>query len=400
MKIVYFNYMWDLWGTCIGSTVKALELLRALEGSGHEIKQYWRQDDLDNRVPKSEQQEAGSTGRVWLKKNFSRYLHEPSQLMKNRRFIGEELEILAAEKPDLVISRSQSYLCTAPQVKKISRIPLLIEADSPGAYELFEFQKYYRSTKWLVNKLEVDHILAGDGAFTVSNQIKQHFVDKGIPADFLRVIPNGADPDLFHPDTPCEDIKDEYELNDNVVVGFVGSFIFWHGIENLMSVIKKTLQRFENVKFLMVGKGGPMEQKLRDFIDENKFEDRVILPGFVNHDQVPRYISAMDIVLAPYPDLDFFYYSPVKIYEYMSCGKAVISTAVGQIAEIITDGENGFLTRPNDIGQITDIIAELTRNAALRKSAGDSARAFIEKEASWKKRGEQLSALCEIIASK
>lgn len=392
MKIVYLNYMWDLWGISIGSTIKALEVLRALEGAGHEVKKYWQNDDIEKKT--GGPAEVGGSGRAFIKKYLKRYLHEPSQIYKNREWIKQELAIMEAEKPDLVIARLNSYGYSPAVVTQKTGIPFLIEADCPASYEKIAFQKYFRSTKWLLYALERKFIMAGKAAFTVSNQIKSYFVEHGIPADFMHVIPNGADPDRFSPEIPCDDVRTKYDLHDSIVIGFVGSFIYWHGIENLTSVIARTLKANKNAKFLMVGEGGPMKPMLEKFIKENHLENRAILSGFVPHESIPQYINAMDIVLAPYPKLDFFYYSPVKIYEYMSMGKPVISTRLGQIAEIIEDQRNGFLTEPDEVEEITRMIIELSHNAEQRKQVGTAARQDILEKYSWKKRGEQLSELC------
>ncbi|MBD3288388.1 hypothetical protein GF337_06250, partial [candidate division KSB1 bacterium] len=148
MKIVYFNYMWDLWGVSLGSTIKAIELLKALEKHGHEIKSYWRRDDIERK--------GGGNGvykptfRDFLKKHLDRYLHEPNQLLKNIPSIKEESAILEKEKPDLVISRMDSYVYSPVSLSKKTNIPFIIEVDSPSSYEKIVFQDYYRSTRKLL----------------------------------------------------------------------------------------------------------------------------------------------------------------------------------------------------------------------------------------------------------
>ncbi len=384
--------MFDLWGCSIGSTIKALELLKALSDCGHEVKDYWMRDDLARKNFDGEWDE--STTKKFLKKYLSKYLHEPKQLFKNLNSIRREQAILEAEKPDLVISRLDVFVYSPVVLKRKFQIPFIIEIDSPRSYEKITYQSHYRVTKSLLRRMELEFIRAGDASFTVSNQIKKHFVDRGIPEDFIHVIPNGADATRFSPDIPATAVMEKYHLHDSVVIGFVGSFIYWHGVENLTFIIEKIVKRHDQVKFLMVGQGGPMETLLRNFIRDNRLEDKVIFTGFISHDDVPQYISAMDIVLAPYPDIDFFYYSPVKIYEYMSCGKPVISSRIGQIAEVIRDRETGFLTKPNDIEMICQNISELIENPELRKRIGKAAREEILNKHTWQKRGEQLSALC------
>jgi len=392
MKIVYFNYLWDLWGLSIGSTIKAIELMNALATNGHEVKIYWRSDDITNRSSRMSSNASGA--RDFLKKYLKKYLHEPNQIFKNFKLIKEEARILNQEKPDLVISRVSNYITSPKTLTKKTGIPFLIEADSPSSYEKMNYQKYFRSTKSILYRMEEDFINAGKASFTVSNMLKSYFVERGIPGDTMAVIPNGADPVRFSPDTPGKAIKERYQLQDSLVVGFVGSFIYWHGIENLVKIIERTLSANKHVKFLMVGEGGPMKPLIEKFITENRLEQRTILTGFVEHDDIPQYIAAMDIVLAPYPNLKFFYYSPVKIFEYMSCGRAVVSTEIGQINEIIENGRNGLLAEPENIDQMCDLVFQLLKSDALRKKVGDEARKDILEKHTWDLRGKQLSDLC------
>ncbi len=397
MKIVYFNYMWDLWGASIGSTVKALKLLEALrQAGGHEVKDFWLRDDLSKKRFWTEKKEL--TFRDHLKKHLGYYLHEPNQLWSNRG-IHQECEIIEREKPDLVISRLDVYLTSPEKLSKKYNVPFLIEVDSPRSYEVMTFQKYYHTTKWLIQSMEMQFLRGGKAGFTVSNQMRDHFVKRGMPLEYFSVLPNAADTSRFNPQVSGKNVREQLKLNDSIIIGFVGSFIPWHGVENLMNVIEKVLPAHPEVKFLLVGKGGSMSNVINNFIRNNRLEDRVILPGHIPHEEIPQYIAAMDILLAPYPEIDFFYYSPVKIYEYMACGKPVISSRIGQIAELIEDQKTGFLTRPGDIPNICSIISDLIKQPALRTQVGMAAGAEIQQHHTWIKRGEALSALCQKVIS-
>ena len=107
MKIVYFNYLYDLYGISIGSTIKGIELMRALEKCDHEIKIYWRKaQPSDNGSLKSQ-------SRDFLKKRLAKYLHEPNQLLSNLKYMKQENRILKEESPDLIISRLDAYMFSA-----------------------------------------------------------------------------------------------------------------------------------------------------------------------------------------------------------------------------------------------------------------------------------------------
>ena len=394
MKIIYFNYLYDLYGISIGSTIKAIKLMTALKECGHEVDIYWRKEQPgDGKI--------GSVhARNHLKKFLAKYLHEPNQILKNVKSYFEEQQIIREQSPDLIISRLNAYSCSAPIAAKAAKIPFLLELDCPAAYELHTFNTEFRTNLPVLRYFEKHNLDQAGKIFTVSNTLKEYYVDQGIPDNKMTVITNAADTEKFHPHVDKKRVVDKYDLQNSIVVGFLGSFHYWHGIENLLAVIKKTLALNKKVKFLMVGDGGPMKPNLIRYIKENNLVNQVIMTGYIKHDDIPEYISAMDIVLAPYPHLDFFYYSPVKVYEYMSCGKAVVTTDIGQIAEQIKDGENGFICQPDNIEMMLKKITRLLGDSNLRYRIGQQARETIIKNHTWKKKAQQLSEICYDVALK
>lgn len=388
MKILYFNYLYDLYGISIGSTIKGVELMKALEQCGHEVKIYWRKDQPNNNGSLKDR------SRSYFKSRFAKYLHEPNQLLSNLKYIKQEQKFIKDENPDLIISRLDVYIFSALLLAKLKKIPLLTEVDSPEVYEFRTFHGDYKTHLKLLKYFERKNIVNADECFTVSNKMKQYFVNEGIPPEKLHVITNGADIDRFNPNVNTQTVDEKYKLKDQVVVGFIGSFHYWHGVENLISLIKGTMDSAPNIRFLMVGEGGPMKPKLEQFVRENNFQDRVFLTGHISHEEIPQYVNAMDIVLAPYPKLEFFYYSPVKIYEYLACGKSVVASGIGQIGEIIRDGFNGFLCEPDNLNEMQEKINRLVKDSSLRTKIGENAWQTIVKNHTWKRKGEQLSELC------
>lgn len=388
MKIVYFNYLYDRYGISIGSTRKAELLMDNLRKLGNEVKLYWLKKQPQN------DQSLKIQARNLLKKKLSKFLHDPKQFLSNIKYLFFEYKILKKEMPDLIISRLEIYLFSSLLLAKLLKIPLIIEADAPGVYEAHEFHKEFWQIKWLANYIEINNLKKSNLSVCVSNNAKKYFTDRGVPDDKLVTITNGADIEKFHPDIDSSKLLEKYGLNGKVIIGFVGSFHFWHGVNNLIEVIKETILATKNTVFLMVGEGGPMKSRLKEFIRQEGLEKRVIMTGYISYEEMPNYIAAMDIVLAPYPNLNFFYYSPMKIFEYMACGKPVISTKIGQIAEIITDKHNGFLCEPDNIKQIIFNLNDLINSAKLRKAIGINARETIYNHYSWLSRAGQLSDVC------
>lgn len=394
MKISYFNYLYDLYGVSIGSTIKALELYGALERFGFDVRFHWRKEaecDSTQGIQKY---------RMLLKQRLDRYLHAPNQFLKGLNYLREEISILHKDKPDLLIARLETNIFSPPIVSKVFDLPYIAEVDSPVMYEIRHFNKNYYLPYRLLDRMEKDFILKADRAFCVSNQLKQYFVKRGIPSHQLEVIPNGADITRFHPDKVNDEFRRKHHMDSKIIVGFVGSFHYWHGVEKLMGLIEAVLTNYKNAGFILVGKGGPMHQQLQSHIQSKGYTNRVLMTDYIPHDQIPDIIHAMDIVLAPYPDLPFFYYSPVKVYEYMACGKPVVTSEIGQISEIIQDHQNGMLCKPGCIDSFSAAIGELIRSPDLRQRIGETAFLTIRNKHTWKHRAEQLCDLVHDVIDK
>jgi len=390
MKILYFNYLYDRFGISIGSTIKAIELMNALIGLGHDVEIIWRKDELTEKS-------FISHSRFWLKKRLAKYLHFPNQLLSNARYLIQEYRLIKRYQPDLLIFRLDECLFSPLVLSKLLRIPQILEIDSPVSYEIEKFHKGYAIPFSLYRLMDRFNIYFSTACFTVSEELRRHYCWQITDPDRITVITNGADIIKFHPQIDPFSLKNKYCLTNRLVVGFIGSFHYWHGIENLILLIENLLSTYDNVCFLFVGGGGPMEDDLRKYIQENRIEEKVVFTGHVAHDEIPQYVAAMDMVLAPYPKLDFFYYSPVKIFEYMACAKPVVTSRIGQIGDVIVHGWNGLLCEPDNIQQYTDRLSDLIRSSTLREKIGQNARKTIVENFTWKKKAQELSNLCECV---
>ena len=146
-----------------------------------------------------------------------------------------------------------------------------------------------------------------------------------------------------------------------------------------------------------IGSGGGMEPKIKAFAQKHNLQKNIIQTGYVGHDEIPAHLSVMDIVLAPYPNLKFFYYSPVKIFEYMAAGKAVVSTNIGQIKEIIYNGEDGILCQPDNFDEIVTSIEWLLEHPEKRKRIGASARQTIREHHTWLRKAKEWESICQNV---
>jgi len=187
---------------------------------------------------------------------------------------------------------------------------------------------------------------------------------------------------------PSYEYKTFYGKN-NIHIPFLSEFIerfnlrmAGSGIENLIDMVNTIIQKRNDVTFLFVG-GGESEAFFKNQFKDAVSKSRVLLPGTIPYDDVNDYLSCMDVVLAPYPNLEFWYPSSVKVFEYMAAGKAVLASQVGQIAEVIQDGHNGRLFNPDSKHELTEKILTLIQDSKLRKSMGREARKAILEHYTW-----------------
>ncbi|MCR4439434.1 MAG: glycosyltransferase family 4 protein [bacterium] len=392
MRILYLNYLYDLKGCSLGSAVKPMELFRAMDAMGHRVLMCWmkKQPSMPGGGP--------LTTKARLKKWLRRYLADVKQLLLNVPYLLRALRHAQRFRPDLIVSRLERGLFCDLVLARLKGLPFVVEGDCPGVYEAAQFQKDYIQYRLLSRFIEWLNVRQADAVIVVSEQLRSYFARSGVSPARLHVVSNGADPQSFSPQVSGARVRQRYALTGESVVGFIGSFSTWHGIENLAELMSRLQARAPAVKFLLVGTGGRWKGWLERYVAEHGLAGSVIFAGYVDYQEMPEYLAAMDVVVAPYPQLPFFYYSPVKIYEYMAAGKPVVSTAIGQIAEVIQDGVTGFLCPPDELDCLVQKIALLVGNPLLRRRMGQAARQAILEQHTWMHKAQAWAKVCAQIA--
>lgn len=218
----------------------------------------------------------------------------------------------------------------------------------------------------------------------VSEPAKQHLVTSWqVDPEKIVVMPNGVDINLFKPGNPNMHLKNTLGLNGHQVIAFVGGFQPWHGLEILVESFAQCLNEVPNIKLLLVGDGRARED-VEKAIQKFGVSSNVIITGFVPQQQVPDYLSVSDMAVMPYPELPKeLWFSPLKMYEYMSAGKAIVASRAGQIAEVINHGENGFLVEPGDKDDLAKALLRLLKNPEEGARLGATARQQAIEHHSW-----------------
>jgi glycosyltransferase involved in cell wall biosynthesis len=302
--------------------------------------------------------------------------------------IIEEAWVLNNVKPDVVILRAGRYL-SSMLFTRYKRIPVLLEINGSLVLENRLLENQYRLKfelfwRWLEKRV----LMMGSHLMVVSEPLRQHYINWGFTPGKITTVPNGVDIQIFHPDIDGLKVRKNFCLEGKIAIGFSGAFSAWHGLDFLLQMIQPLFGERDDIMLLLVGRAK------HDFTLPRLTEDRVIMTGFVPYDQMPEHLAAVDIFIAPYPRIEPFYFSPLKIFEAMAMGKAVLASSQGQIRELITDGVDGLLYPPGDKAIFLKKLRLLIANTELRKKLGKGARRKIEQQFTWRHNAQSVMELC------
>lgn len=204
------------------------------------------------------------------------------------------------------------------------------------------------------------------------------------------VSPNAVDLPRFDPARfDRDELRAERGLSGRVVCGHIGAFAHWHGVDGFVEAIASRLSAVPDLALVFVGDGKTLPA-VRELIAARGLADRVILPGRVPHDDVASWIACMDYAVLPNSN---HYGSPMKLFEFMGMGVAVVAPDYAPVAEVITDGRTGWLFPRGDAAACVERVLELAMHADERKRVGDAARDYIASERQWRNNAEQLLTL-------
>jgi glycosyltransferase involved in cell wall biosynthesis len=205
-----------------------------------------------------------------------------------------------------------------------------------------------------------------------------------VKEDRVFVIQNGANIDLFKPadQTKCKN-KFGFDNNDKYVC-FVGNLAPWQGLEYLIKASALIIKENVNTKFLIIG-DGVLTEALKRMVKDINMEDWFNFIGAVPYEQVPEYINACDVCVAPFIRArnEMIGLSPLKIYEYLSCGKPVIASNIEGVGDFLSGTKSGIAVEPENPENLAKGILELLKNDEMAMKMGRNGREIVFKEHSW-----------------
>ena len=239
----------------------------------------------------------------------------------------------------------------------------------------------YRLTHWL----ETRALRQAQHVFTICNGLRDDIVGRGIAADKVTVIPNAVDIDAFEPGGVTDAaLKAQLGLTGCTVLGFIGSFYAYEGLDLLLDALPKVLASRADVRVLLVG-GGPQDDALKAQVRRLGLDRQVVFTGRVPHDQVQRYYDLIDVLTYPRHSMRLTeLVTPLKPLEAMAQGRLLVASDVGGHKELIRDGQTGILFRAGSSDALAQAVLGLlsrTQDWPVLRAAG---RRFVETERNWR----------------
>jgi len=297
-------------------------------------------------------------------------------------------EVIPQVKPDVLHAHSPSLNAIAAlRVGKEFGIPVVYEvrafwedaAVDHGTSS--EFGLRYRLTRGL----ETYALKRANAVTTICEGLRNDMLKRSIPADKITVIPNAVDIEKFSiGGVPDQKLKNELGMQNKKIMGFIGSFYAYEGLDILLRALPLMLPNIADIAILLVG-GGPQDKQLRQLAVDLGIQDKIVFTGRVPHEQVNQYYSLIDILV--YPRLSMRLtdlVTPLKPLEAMAQGLLLAASDVGGHLELIKDGKTGVLFKSNDPQSLANKVTELFNSQDQWKSYREAGRQYVETERNWR----------------
>jgi PEP-CTERM/exosortase A-associated glycosyltransferase len=232
--------------------------------------------------------------------------------------------------------------------------------------------------------LESFALRRADEVTTICEGLRGDITMRGVAEDKVTVIPNAVDAASFtFAASADESLRSSLGLDDCPVVGFVGSFYGYEGLDLLMDAVAELAAHYPTLRALMVG-GGVQEANLKVQVARLGLAERVIFTGRVPHAEVQRYYRLIDVLAYPRRSIRLTeLVTPLKPLEAMAQGLMLVASDVGGHRELIRDGETGTLFRAGDAGALAIAIREVLEHRERWPKMLAEARRFVESERTW-----------------
>lgn len=287
---------------------------------------------------------------------------------------------------DIVYERNGLYNVGVAMACKRLNLPYVLFFDADQlAEQAFIGKPITGLLHWRAHTLLHYNLHAADRIICVSEPARRQLIAKwNIPTEKITVFINGVDITQFQPDPATRaTVRMELGMPSHPIIIFVGNFYEWHDIATLLDAFAQLVAIYPLARLLLVG-DGPQRPTMMERATSLGIATAVQFTGLVAHTQVSRLLAAADIAVVPVPRMNCeLWLSPMKLFEYMAAGKAIVASGVGQLRDVIHDGHNGLLVMTGDAQAMSLALQRLLDHPELRQRLGEQARKDALRQHSW-----------------
>lgn len=367
-----------------GHAVRAKAMLNALQAQGVTL--------VIDQAAQEGSQSAAKTYRQVVKnllpKPFAMRIRDRARVTFSHQYGARLAEAVREHKPDVILQTHIAFSVAGKIASEQSGVPLVLDDVAPSWEEQ---QQYGVGSQKLAKYTHSEITGHARLCVAVSGAMRRFLIEDGIPDEKLIAVPNGIDATIFHPNINADDVRARYNISpDAVLIVFVGSFQPYHRVDLLLEAFSR-VQSATPAHLLLVG-AGREEPAAREHAAKLNLMARTTFSGHVDYRAVPQHIAAADVAIMPATNT---YGNPMKVYEYMALGKAVLAPNQETITEIGTHGKDLLTFPPEDIPTMAATLAQVIDDAALRQRLGTQAAQTIAQAHTWEQRAQTLLSAIE-----
>ena len=301
---------------------------------------------------------------------------------------AREVERHAREHRAAVIHASSFHVCGLAAQQAAARLGIPFVYEMRGLEELMKVSRdpaFATAERHAFTAgLETSIAHAADRVFVITGALRELMIERGVAPEKLVVLPNGVHASMFAPRPRDAELETRLGVEGRTVIGYAGGLVDYEGLDLLLQAVALLRDRRAADFHLLVVGDGHHQSVIHDLADRLALGDVVTFTGRVPHEEVASYLSLVDI--APFPRLPLpacEAISPIKPFESMAMGKAVVVSSVAALTEIVDDGRTGLVFEKGCAKDLAEVLERLLDSPGLRARLGEAARDWVLRERDW-----------------
>lgn len=351
-----------------GQQVHIRELTDALRERGHEIVMAGPGGNAQPRM-------LGARGKTGARKLMPAPAYELAEYAYSLPAWWRLSKRAVDVKPNILFERYNLFFHAGAWLRRRTGLPMILEVNAPLAEERARHGDLF--WKKFARRSEAAIWHAADMVLPVSNVLADRVRATGVPNHKIEVIKNAVSSEFLEELNP-NPVRERYRLCDKIILGFSGFVRDWHRVDRVIRFLAE--KKRPDLHLMIVG-DGPARPGLEKLAADLGIAGDVTITGVLQRDQMPDHIAAFDVALQP-AVVD--YASPLKLFEYMALGKAIIAPDQENIRELVKHGETALLFSTSSARAFDKVLSPLIDDAPLRARLGRAAREnLVRRDLTW-----------------